>query len=682
MVRAIRVGILLALIAVLMPAPAGAADVDVSFEVVRETPVSVTIRATVHGAESPVEAQVRLDGLSIPVEMVRGIRVNRIDRKADYVHIPEYETVRVPITEEIARLESEISALAEEDDVGVLQVKESTVSSLEEEKSEADELQAQLEELQAQQQLGAEYVEKQEIVGHTYSLRLKEQAVPVATCSPGQSVLLAPQSWQPIPPAKLASDTELSLPTTTVNWGEDTAVYEYTIDTGLVQRDDGGWGSKGILVLTINGQDYYDDTNSSWWDTDWPYRMKLTIDNSASTEDLADFPLMVKLTPERFDYNFCQTDGDDIRFVDSDGTALDYEVDTWDFGGDSYFWVRVPEIPAGSTTDYIWLYWGTAGVASGENAEAVWDANYKAVYHMNDNPDNSHIKDSTVYGNDGTKKGTNEPNEATGQVAAAQVFDGTDDYIGCVNPGSFTEVTVEVLMKQVATDSEYKGLVTKWEWASGDNRCYEVLMYPDDRFAFSLSNDGSDGTVVLSPVSATLQRWYYVAGTLEGIVATLYVDGTSVKSETHEGGIFSADVIVVLGAMNAGLSKPFNGIIDEVRISNTPRSAEWIEATYKSMWDSMLTYGDAEGCLPPEPIEPPLSPVAIGEAMLCVAVSFAAIRYRHPTLYVAAFILLLFLGIAIVEDALVLSITVLLFAGYMMYALMQWFYETTRRLVR
>ena len=39
---------------------------------------------------------------------------------------------------------------------------------------------------------------------------------------------------------------------------------------------------------------------------------------------------------------------------------------------------------------------------------------------------------------------------------------------------------------------------------------------------------------------------------------------------------------------------PHDGIIDELRVSGSQRSAAWIKATYNSLWDSLLTYGDEE----------------------------------------------------------------------------------------
>ena len=36
-------------------------------------------------------------------------------------------------------------------------------------------------------------------------------------------------------------------------------------------------------------------TASNWWNTSWSQRKQLTFDNTASTQNLTDFPVLVKL---------------------------------------------------------------------------------------------------------------------------------------------------------------------------------------------------------------------------------------------------------------------------------------------------------------------------------------------------------------------------------------------------
>ena len=44
------------------------------------------------------------------------------------------------------------------------------------------------------------------------------------------------------------------------------------------------------------------EASPDWWDINWQYRMKLTFDNTASSENLADFPVLVHLTSTHLDF--------------------------------------------------------------------------------------------------------------------------------------------------------------------------------------------------------------------------------------------------------------------------------------------------------------------------------------------------------------------------------------------
>ena len=70
-----------------------------------------------------------------------------------------------------------------------------------------------------------------------------------------------------------------------------------------------------------------------WWDINWRYRMKLTFDNAASSENLTDFPVLVHLTSTHSDFwahinsSIITDDTNDLRFVDADdSTELYFET--------------------------------------------------------------------------------------------------------------------------------------------------------------------------------------------------------------------------------------------------------------------------------------------------------------------------------------------------------------------
>jgi len=92
------------------------------------------------------------------------------------------------------------------------------------------------------------------------------------------------------------------------------------------------------------------------WGEGFKYRKQLTFNNSSQAENLANFPVLVKLTSSNFDFSKAQTAGQDIRFVDADdSTALPYEIEKWDAAGqEADIWVKVPQIDASSSTDFMY----------------------------------------------------------------------------------------------------------------------------------------------------------------------------------------------------------------------------------------------------------------------------------------------------------------------------------------
>lgn len=658
--RTLRLSVLLALVLALIPASAGAQDLDVSFEVVRVTPTSATIRATISGASGPLSVTARIDDYrGNPTPAVQGIAVAGVQRIARYRHTTDTETVLVPIADTLATIEAEVEAMRKapavkgEDN----KAREEAINGKE------DELTA----LYAQAEHGATHISQEVVTAHRYALEYIEKRTPVAAANDGDTVLLPPQSWADAPPQSLIAAEELTLPDTEVGWGDGVSVYEYTVATDSIHGED-GWGTSGILVLTINGRDYYDDTNSSWWDETWPYRMKLTIDNSASTENLIDFPMMVKLTPERFDYSFAQVDGDDIRFVDSDGTALDYECDTWELDGDSFFWVRVPQIDALSTADYFWMYYGTPTVGSGENVAAVWNAGYEAVYHMNDNPaDSTQILDSTKNRNHGTKgEGAAAPTEVDGAVGRAQQFVAAS--LQTIDLGN------SPLWNLAATGATFSVV-----WQGTD--ASDILR----RFIGGIPGAGYRIGAYALPNGSVVQEWRAADGTVPNIV----VDGSNVLDDETHYIAFSTDVVATTAhgrcdALTAsrsftgtpldynarlGISQPpyyLDGLISELRISSVARSGEWIEAEYLAMWDSMLTYGDTEDYVPEE--EPETDWIL---PTLIILLAFIALKERHVMPYTAAALALFYYGFTLTTDNLGLSVGLICFGGYMLWSVGQ-----------
>lgn len=73
----------------------------------------------------------------------------------------------------------------------------------------------------------------------------------------------------------------------------------------------------------------------------------LALAGYTGTTTLTNFQALVKLSEGRFGFSYddyAAKDGADLWFADSLGNVIPHEIDTWNASGDSYVWVRVPEV--------------------------------------------------------------------------------------------------------------------------------------------------------------------------------------------------------------------------------------------------------------------------------------------------------------------------------------------------
>ena len=127
----------------------------------------------------------------------------------------------------------------------------------------------------------------------------------------------------------------------------------------------------------------------AWWNTSWGLRRKITLNNSGQASNLTDVPLLVPLDSTRVEYFRTQDAGQDIRFVDAnDPTMLDYEIELW----------------------------------NEENGAAVWNAGYRGVWHLKEDPAGAppQMKDSTANVNHGAAEFA--PVQTPGQIDGSRSF--------------------------------------------------------------------------------------------------------------------------------------------------------------------------------------------------------------------------------------------------------------------
>jgi large repetitive protein len=206
--------------------------------------------------------------------------------------------------------------------------------------------------------------------------------------------------------------------------------------------------------------------------------------------------------------------------------------------------------------------------------------------------------------NAGTWSGTTAPNTVATYKSASECvngqcldFDGVDDTVSCGNNSSLNIANQITLLAWIRPDIVAAGtgqdvIVRPW---SGDTRTYEMRIY--DVVRFYLNNDGTVGGWKTVDSTTTLQpsKWYLIAGTFNGTIMKIYINGEERGSAT-----FTAFTIycpatptsLVVGSLNS--SQYFNGLMDDIRIYNAAIPAYQIEQNYYSGLNNLIAKGSID----------------------------------------------------------------------------------------
>ena len=351
----------------------------------------------------------------------------------------------------------------------------------------------------------------------------------------------------------------------------------------------------------------------SWYSANgtWSYRKEITINNikvsDLDSADMLNFPITVNSTD--LDLRTVTNGGKvengngyDIIFTDStgSGTKLDHEIEKYDaVAGELVTHVRIPVLDYDDNT-ILYMYYGNDAITvSQENITAVWDSNFVMVQHLQEDPGPGgagEIVDSTQYNNDGTAEASMlTEDQVAGQIDGSLDFDGVDDYVDCgtgIGSDVTQNITVSLLIKGSA--QENVGLIAKRVTGADYSYAFRTSsINPYNKATFIIKNS-DDVQVNLESTQIFFDGTdKFLVGTYDGTNMKLYYNGTFDVSASQTGNLKSTADPLVIGKY---ITNHFNGIIDEVRISNVSRSAGWITTEYNNQSDvgSFLNFSTEE----------------------------------------------------------------------------------------
>lgn len=368
------------------------------------------------------------------------------------------------------------------------------------------------------------------------------------------------------------------------------------------------------------------------------YRASITIDHTkvSGSGDLTNFPVLVSGT---YDGTGGEPDfrsaanGGDVQNVDTSGgnsgalsvpadlaffsdealtIQLDHEIEFYDATtGEIAVHVRIPTLDGDANT-VIYVGYGNASITdSQENITGVWDSNYVGIWHMNNTPTGL-LYDSTSNNNDLTTIGSMGSGALVGGIAGGKAIDfelssSQGAYITDASQTGLDLTSAFSMIAFVKAESSHSGvIVAKEDDSDGAKRQYNWFLSTLEPHV--LGKDASTFDFYREGSAISSGSWVSL-----GIVANYANASATTYRFFKNSALIGNGTGIILGniASIQNASEPFtiafrdqantpdlyyDGLIDEVRVSNINRSDDWIITEHNSISapSTFYTMGDAE----------------------------------------------------------------------------------------
>lgn len=313
----------------------------------------------------------------------------------------------------------------------------------------------------------------------------------------------------------------------------------------------------------------------------WARTALITASGYTAGETLAGFPLLVRLNATAvpgFSYaQMLSSGGADLVFTSEDGTQVyDHEIETWDPSGTSFIWVRVPSLTAQSK---LRVWWGKSGESTPSSAAraATWSSGFGGVWHLNQSL--GFQTDSSPNALPGTS--TAMADASTSVIPKAATLNGTSSTVTIPNATALNPsfISVEAWINTTSNFTGTYSIFSKDKTSTTAGRVWQFRVNAG-KVEFIPFNANANANV-LSTASVNDGQFHHVCATWDGATARVYVDGIQSGSAAFSGSLRTGQAnAAFIGRMETNTPNFFPGTIDEVRLSNSARSANWIKASH------------------------------------------------------------------------------------------------------
>lgn len=315
--------------------------------------------------------------------------------------------------------------------------------------------------------------------------------------------------------------------------------------------------------------------------TGWSAKRKLTLSVTDKNINDSAFTVLVVLDASRINYGITGPGGRDLRFVDPNAgnQLLPYEIESWSPTGKSRVWVKVPITNTPIKQVDLWMFYGNSQATDGQDATHTWDS-YLGVWHLVDAHDSTgkHTSANGAAGLQGASLGALENGTATSFNTNQVIDTGVSE--------NFPQWTLEA---SFITANGSQANVGARAFISRDT--YQVQWDCTTSVFCRTANIGTNFPKYASFGNPPLNTWHTVVATYNGSNLVTYLDGNQENNVNATGSLPNSQTHIWIGRSLTQNGGSFVGGLDEVRISNTVRSANYVTLDYRSRTDNAIVWG-------------------------------------------------------------------------------------------
>lgn len=314
------------------------------------------------------------------------------------------------------------------------------------------------------------------------------------------------------------------------------------------------------------------------------YYSPISINAAQVPSTQTDFPVLVSQTDARFKTtgnggHVANSSGFDIRPYSDAAltTALSYELERYNASsGEVIMWVKVASLS--SSTTPIYLGYGDTNLNSDGSSTATWSNNFRGVWHLKDGSTLT-LTDSTSGGF--TLTNNNTATATTGQIdGAVSIVRTSTQFLSNATIGLGTAVTYSCWVNPTTFPADNPGIMCT-RGATG----YCLMYISSAGGNLSIQVKATADVSKLGFATLTTGSWQHVALTYDSSAGLYgYRNATQSTNAAANGNLNTDPTTINIGRDSFG-PHYYDGLIDEPRIANVARSADWITTEYNNQND-------------------------------------------------------------------------------------------------